>query len=213
MNLIYTAVLVASGAVVPFVRPLPSGGDALHDETELVRDAIAGQRSAQHALYVRHYDRVHTRIARLLGRSSEVDDVLQDTFVAAFRDLETLGDATRFGSWVCGIAVHQVHRRLRRRHLLSRLGFVRGPDEPTLHHAVDPKAGPETQLLVKQLDEAILLLAPRQRLAWILRYVEGCQLEEVAEHCKTSLSTTKRDLAHAEAHLNAWFDNGSKHAG
>lgn len=212
MNLVCTAFLVASGAVIPFVRPLPPQGDALHDEADLVRDAITGRRSAQHALYERHYARVRTRIARLLGRSSEVDDVLQDTFVSAFRDLDQLTDATRFSSWVCGIAVHQVHRRLRRRHLLSRLGFVRDPDEPTLHDAVDPSAGPETQLLLKQLDTALHVLPPRQRVAWILRYIEGCQLEEVAAHCQTSLATTKRDLNHAEAHLTAWFDGEGRHA-
>src|SRR5690606_33599351 len=114
---------------------------------------------------LRYYERVRSRIVRLLGCSSEVDDVLQDTFVAAFRDLAQLTDPTRFGAWVCGIAAHQVHRRLRRHQLLSRLGFVhlgwvKNEMEPALHQSVDPKAGPETQLLLKQLDQALARLGP-----------------------------------------------------
>lgn len=188
---------------MPFVRPFTAKADAEADEKELILKAVVGQRSAQHTLYVRYYERVRGRIGRLLGRSSEVDDVLQDTFVAAFRDLGQLTDDTRFFGWVCGIAVHQVHRRLRRRKLLARLGFVPSECEPVLHEAVDPAASPETKLLLKQLDRALSTLAPRQRLAWMLRHVEGCSLEEVAGQCRTSIATVKRDIAQAEFYLNA----------
>jgi RNA polymerase sigma-70 factor (ECF subfamily) len=200
----------APGAVVPFVRPYLSVDELGSDEPELVQNAIAGQRAAQHALYVRHYQRVRARIGRLLGRSGEVDDVLQDTFVFAFRDLKQLNDGARFGNWVCGIAVHQVHRRLRRRKLLQRLGFDQKADELTLTQAADPAASPETQLLLKQLDHALTALAPRQRVAWMLRYVEGCSLDEVASQCRASLATVKRDIAQAELHLHAQLlDPGS----
>lgn len=190
------------GAVLPFVRPPQVNADSLSDELALVEQAKDNQRTAQHALYVRHFERVKTRISRLLGSGSDVDDVLQDTFVLAFRDLKQLEDATRFGAWVCGIAVHQVHRRLRRRRLLQRLGF-RQVDEPTLSSAVDPAASPEVRLLLAQLERAIHQLIPRQRLAWILRHVEGCSLDEVANQCGISVATAKRDIAQAELHLHA----------
>lgn len=220
MNLLYALVLTAGpSAIVPFVRPIAgkadTHGNPEAEEKDLVARALAGQRVAQHGLYVRHYERVRARITRLLGRSPDVDDVLQDTFVAAFRDLHQLTEGGRFDVWVCGIAVHQVHRRLRRRQLLSRLGFVQlgfiQPEyEPTLHQAADPAASPETVLLLKQLDAALGQLGPRQRVAWMLRYVEGFQLDEVAEQCRTSLATTKRDIAQAEAHLHAHLlDQGS----
>lgn len=216
MNLLGVLVLMAGpGAVLPFVRHRDLNGDAVDgdaaaQEGALVEQARVGHRAAQHALYVRHYDRVRARIGRLLGRSTEVDDVLQDSFVLAFRDLRQLNDRTRFASWVCGIAVHQVHRRLRRRKLLRRLGLDRQADETTLAQTIDPAASPETRLLVKQLDVALTTLAPRQRLAWMLRHVEGCSLDEVASQCRTSLATAKRDIAQAEALLTAQlFDEGS----
>lgn len=211
MNVLSALILTASpAAVVPFIRPAAPESHSLAEELELISDAVAGRRTAQHALYVRYYDRVRARILRLLGRSSEVDDVLQDTFIEAFRDLKHLNDAQRFGGWICGIAVHQVHRRLRRRQLLQRLGFDRHVDEATLAQSLDPAASPETLLLIKQLDRALNGLPPRQRLAWMLRYVEGCNLDEVAEQCRTSIATAKRDIAMAETHLSTrLFDQGS----
>lgn len=191
-----------AGAVLPFVRPSQVNGAPLADELALVEQAKENQRTAQHALYLRYHERVKVRVSRLLGTASDVDDVLQDTFVLAFRDLKQLDDAARFGAWLCGIAVHQVHRRLRRRQLLQRLGF-RHADEPTLSRAVDPAAGPEVRVLLEQLERALGELVPRQRLAWILRHVEGCSLEDVASQCGISLATTKRDITRAELHLHA----------
>jgi RNA polymerase sigma-70 factor, ECF subfamily len=212
MNLLCVLVLgVGPATVIPIVQPSTVKSGAGVDEPELIRRAIAGQRSAQHALYVQHYERVRTRIARLLGQHAEVDDVLQDCFVAAFRDLTQLSDTTRFGNWLCGIAVHQVHRRLRRRKLLARLGFTQ-LEAPTLHEAADPAAGPETRLLLKQLDRALSTLGSRKHIAWMLRHVEGCSLEEVAEQCRTSLATAKRDITQAEAQLTALMvDQGGPH--
>jgi RNA polymerase sigma-70 factor, ECF subfamily len=193
---------VAPGAVVPFGRPGSSLGEVSGEDSELVHEAAAGKRTAQHALYVRHYARVRARVGLLLGTSSDVDDVLQDTFVEAFRDLKQLNDRARFGSWVCGIAVHQAHRRLRRRRLLERLGFDHRADDVTLAQSVDPTAGPETHLLLKQLSLALSTLEPRRRVAWTLRHVEGCSLDEVADQCRISLATAKRDIAQAERELS-----------
>lgn len=212
MNLLYALVSAAEpGAVVPFVRAAARDAEDASAELELVRGARDGKRTAQHALYVRNYERVRLRILRLLGAAGDVDDVLQDTFVAAFRDLDQLADESRFGAWVCGIAVHQVHRRLRRRSLLRRLGLLNDTDDVALTRCVDPSASPETVLLVKQLDRALSTLAPRERLAWMLRHVEGCSLEEVASQCRVSLATAKRDIGRAELELSAHLfgDGGS----
>lgn len=201
------ALVVAGAAVVPFSRHAPN--DAGNYDADLVARALRGQRVAQHGLYVRFHDRVRTRALRLLGRSadSEIDDIVQDSFVAAFRDLVQLADPTRFGSWVCGIAAHQVHRRLRRRQLLRRLGFERTHDEGGLAESVDPGADPELVFQLKQLDAVVGRLSPRPRVAWVLRYVEGCSLEEVAEQCGVSLATAKRDIAGAERLLSDWLSN------
>jgi len=189
------------GAVVV---PLPSAeSSALPADGELVARALRDDRWALQLLYRRHVRRVAERVIRLLSRSAEAEDVVQDAFVSAFRDLATLADPSRFGPWLMRIAVRQVHRRFRRRRLLARLGLDRGADDARLEQIAGPTLEPELRLDLARLDDALLTLPTELRLAWMLRHVEGCELTELAEQCGCSLSTVKRRLTRAERHLRA----------
>lgn len=101
------------------------------------------------------------------------------------------------------IAVHQVHRRFRRRRLLARLGLDRGVDDARLERVVDPSASPEVRADLARLDDALGRLPVAPRLAWVLRYVEGCELKELADQCGCSLATAKRRIAQADVALRA----------
>jgi len=194
------------------VLPLTRGAtpDAAVDR-ELIDRALGGERGALQHLYRRHVQAVTERVTRLLSRSAEAEDVVQDVFVAAFHDLPRLLDRSRFGAWLMGIAVHQVHRRFRRRRLLARLGLDRGADDARLEQIADPALSPEARAQLGRLDRALTELSAELRLAWMLRHVEGCELTETAEHCRCSLATVKRRLARADACLKATLveDGGS----
>jgi RNA polymerase sigma-70 factor (ECF subfamily) len=170
---------------------------------ELVERGIAGERFALQLLYRRHVAPVSERVTRLLARSAEAEDVVQDAFVAAFRDLGKLSDPSRFGPWLMRIAVHQAHRRFRRRRLLARLGLDSGVDDARLARVVDPSASPETRAELAELDARLARLPVVLRLAWMLRHVEGCGLEDLAEQCGCSLATAKRRIQQAEERLRA----------
>src|SRR5687767_14940757 len=94
--------------------PLLREGSPTTDR-EWVERAQRGERFALQVLYTRHVRAVSARVTRLLARSADAEDVVQDAFMLAFRDLANLADAQRFGGWLMGIAVHQAHRRFRRR--------------------------------------------------------------------------------------------------
>ena len=199
--------LASAAAVVARVIPFPGPRDEREPaEADLVRAARGGQRPAQRELYQRHVGPVHACVARLLGRSAEAQDVVQDAFLAAFQDLDNLSDPERFGAWLRGIAIHKVHRRLRRRQLLHRLGFSTGEEDVTLARAVDPAASPFMKTMLAQVDRALDQLAPHLRIAWMLRHVEGHPLEDIAEQCGVSLATVKRHLKRAEEALREHID-------
>lgn len=188
--------------VLPFVRR-----DAIElPDAELVRQALTGIREAQRALYERHFDALLGRVRRLLGPSDEAEDVLQDVFIEAFRDLHRLDDPSRVRGWLMRIAVHQVHRRFRRRRLLRAVGLDRRNDAERLTQVADTSASPATLVLLRQLDRALRQLPARGQLAWLLRHVEGCELTEVADQCGCSLATIKRSLLEAERALTAHID-------
>ncbi len=185
------------------VLPLLRDGTEPPVDRELVERSLAGEEVARQLLYRRHVRAVTERVTRLLSRSGEAEDAVQDAFAEAFAHLPDLTDRGRFASWLMCIAVHQAHRRFRRRRLLGRLGLDRGCDDARLENIADPGLDPERRLQLRRLDEALAGLPVALRLVWMLRYVEGCELLEVAEQCGRSLSTIKRQVQRADARLRA----------
>ena len=183
------------------VLPLQREVAHARSDRELVERALGGEQLALQLLYRRHVQLVSERVTRLLARSAEAEDVVQDAFVAAFADLPRLADRSRFAPWLMRIALHQTQRRFRRRRLLARLGLDRGSDDARLEQVADPGLTPDQRLQLRRLDRALARLPVELRLAWMLRHVEGCELSEIAEHCTCSLATVKRRIARADTRL------------
>jgi RNA polymerase sigma-70 factor (ECF subfamily) len=176
----------------PYIEP--------HDtDAELVQRARRGDRWAEEALYRRHGHTVTRLAVRLLSRSADAEDVVQDAFITAFEDLGKLRDESAFGGWVTRIALRQVHRRYRRRRVLRALGLDRVEDDLALELQVDPSAGPEAVAAVRELSRVLDTLGARERIAWTLHRVEGYTLDEVVHALGVSLATVKRALAAADA--------------
>src|SRR5256885_1467174 len=97
-------------------RAVPRAIDdaATPDET-LVRRARARDESAVRALTTRHNQRLY-RIARgILRNDAEAEDVVQETYVRAFTNLDTFRDEAGFGTWLVRIAMNEALGRLRKR--------------------------------------------------------------------------------------------------
>src|SRR5947209_5598628 len=96
----------------------PGRAGVVELESALVLRARAGDRDAETSLYRMHVTSVHALASRLLGRSEDAEDVVQDAFVTALGRLHQLRDAKLFRPWLMRITVREVHRRFRRRRLL-----------------------------------------------------------------------------------------------
>jgi RNA polymerase sigma-70 factor, ECF subfamily len=140
---------------------------------------------------------------RLLGRDGDVDDLVQDVFLEATRGLETLKEAGALRAWLATLTVRLAGRRIRRKRIASFLGFGdEGPDA----YVVSPEASPEQRVLLEQVYRVLERLPVAERIAWTLRYLEGEQLETVAEQCRCSLATAKRRIAAAQGAIEREFD-------
>lgn len=170
-------------------------------DAELVERAHRGNSWAEEMLYRRYAPQLLSVCTRLLRHSADAEDVVHDAFVDALDQLGTLREASLFRSWIMGIAVHKVHRRLRRRKLLRVLGLLREEPDATIEACLAPGISPEIHAELVCLDQQLAQLPDAQRIAWQLRYVEGYRLEEVAEACRCSLATIKRRLQSADALL------------
>ncbi len=157
-----------------------------------------GDRHADEALYRRYAAMLLGVCTRLLRDRDDAEDVVQDAFVDALEQLSALRDPTQFRRWLMGITVHKVHRRLRRRKLLRALGLWDARREASLDTCIGTGVSAEYYAEIVCLDHALRQLPDAQRVAWQLRYVEGWQLEEIADYCRCSLATVKRRIARAD---------------
>jgi len=198
------------------VQGQPGSAGAHLGDAELVALANGGQRQAFQELYNRHVDRVVLRAGRLLRSKFEAEDVVQDAFLEALRDLGKLREPHRFGAWLDRIVMHQVHRRFRKRralHMLglnSILGLVNGPgraQEPPapLDEFAASSASPDQLVQLGQLDALLSQAGFHERSAWMLRRLDELPLAEVAVQCECSLATAKRRIAKVDQLLLQHF--------
>lgn len=179
------------------------------DDAALVRRCLEGDAWAEEALYRRHVRRVSDAAARVLGRSAEAEDVVQETFLKCFHKLGSLRDAGLFERWLMRIAMNKVRGRLRKRKLLRSLGLDQSADDATLERFAAPTAPPEVRAQLAQIDAALAAIAPNHRMAWVLHVVEGLSLPETADACECSLATCKRWVRAARLHIEAFVDGPS----
>jgi RNA polymerase sigma-70 factor (ECF subfamily) len=175
-------------------------------DAALVVAARADEHWAKEALFRRYVTMVNGLGYRLLGRDSELDDLVQDSFTEAWRSLPRLEAPQAFSSWLGAIVIRTAHKMLRRRRLTTRLGLRRS--EPIdFDSLISPSAPPDARIELKAVYQLVESLPTLTRVAFILRRLEGMPLEEIARSLGTSLATVKRRIADAERHLT--LDNPS----
>ncbi len=184
--------------------PSSRDGGLMHvsqSDAELVERVRGGDDWAKEALYRRHLQPVWSMVLPLIGSSVEAEDIVQDAFIMAFDDIHKLREPDRFGRWLMRIAVHQVHRRFRRRKTWQSLGLTWGIEDASLDALLCNDCSPEVAAELTKIAQVLAEMPPRHRIAWMLRFVEGCALDEVAERTAVSLATVKRRIAAADERL------------
>lgn len=173
---------------------------APEDDAALVARFVAGEREAFDQLYDRHVRYVAGVAFRLLGDQSELNDVLQETFLAALETMDRLRRPERVRAWLVGIAIRRVRRRLYKR---ARWTFVR-----RLFGAGAPAASdPDDQARADELGDALSSVDPKFQTPWVLHHVEGETLPAVAEIEGVSLATIKRRIARADTEIRRLLDD------
>jgi RNA polymerase sigma-70 factor, ECF subfamily len=170
---------------------------------ELIERLLRGDQWAKEALYRRYVNVVWSTALHMMGNRSDAQDVVQDTFVEAFRDVAGLREHAALRPWLLRISVHQAHRRFRRRRLLRRLGLDRSVDDASLDALLHPGASPELRSELRSVERALREASVAERFAWILRHVDGHSLDEVAAASDCSLATVKRRLSRSQALVQA----------
>jgi len=173
----------------PAARVVP-----LRPAGSLLERLRAHEPAATAIMFDRHVAAVERAVQGVLGPDPDVEDLVQDAFVAALRGIEGFrGDEGALGAWVRGIAVRLALKKIRWRRTRRWLGW-QGTDEMATLHAVTET---DTQAALRQAYTLLDRLPAMERAAFGLRFIEGMQLEEVARDLGVSLATAKRRIRSA----------------
>lgn len=174
---------------------------AYASDAELVSGIRAGDAKSKEQLYRKHVDYIAGMSTRMLRSTDASEDVVQDAFVIAFDQLNSLRDPNALRGWLASIAVSQIRRRLGKLRLMKALGLDRSLDDASLDGLARADTSAETRSELAALDLVLQTLPTNQRIAWMLRFVEEEPLAEVAVACDCSLATAKRWIAAADVEV------------
>jgi RNA polymerase sigma-70 factor (ECF subfamily) len=170
------------------------------DDSALVHAALAGDLLAKEALYRRYVDMACSLTVRLMGRDTDMEDVVQDSFAYAFSNLHKLRRPQAFSAWLSSVVSGATIALLRRRRLLGKLG-LRRPEPPSIDTLIAETAPPDVVAELRDVYRVLNDLPAEERVVLVLRRVDELRLEEIADVLGMSLATVKRRLARATAIL------------
>lgn len=177
---------------------------------QLVERARAGDALAFDELVTLYMDKIYSYVARMVGDTSEAEDIAQETFVKAFRNIRSFRGASSFQTWLYRIAsnltIDAVRRRKRRENTVSLDAPVEGDAGQITRELEDVSlAGPsgslETAELQRHVHRAIQELSPKLRAVVVLYELQGLSYEEIAEVLRCPLGTVKSRLFNARMEL------------
>lgn len=169
----------------------------------LVERARAGERAAFDELVSKYQRRLMRLLARLLSDQTEAEDVVQDTFIKAYKALPHFRGDAAFYTWLYRIGINTAKNAL-----LNRKRHATGPIEPAVARAEPPDEDrlrdintPESELASKQIAEtvnaAMDALPIDLRTTIALREIEGMSYEEISEIMGCPIGTVRSRIFRA----------------
>jgi RNA polymerase sigma-70 factor (ECF subfamily) len=176
-----------------------SGLDA--DDVERAR---AGDTEAFHALVERHGRNLFRLAFRLTGNETDAEDVVQEAFLKAYRNLAGFESRANVSTWLYRIAANCAYDHLRSR--------ARRPEDP-LDAAAEPPAfaatdpSPDRLALSAEVrrraERAMARLTPAERAAFVLRHHEGLTIAEIGAALGLDTSAAKHSVFRAVKKMRA----------
>jgi len=164
------------------METLPRSEDAL-----VVAQVLAGDRDAYRLLVERHSRNIFRVAFRVLNNEQDADEVVQETFLRAFRALDKFEQRAVFSTWIYRIAMNcalDMKKKAKRR--VGELTIAEEPEPAAGEVQVESKSVPQDRMVFsdrvrREVEQAMQLLTGVERAAFTLRHLEGHSIEEIAQ--------------------------------
>ena len=172
------------------------------DEAELIARCKADDRLAHDELYHRFRRQVAGNLYRVLGDRTDLDDLVQEVFVIAFRGLERFRGDARLSTWlyrICvNVALGKIRTRKRRPAAIGVADLDTTSADPSLTERPEtPDRALERRQEQDRVYKALELLAPKKRIVLYLHEIEGLDLKEIAYLVDSNPVTVRTRLFYA----------------
>jgi RNA polymerase sigma-70 factor (ECF subfamily) len=169
----------------------------------------AGDPDGFRILVQRHSRSVFRLAYRMLGNEADAEDVVQETFMRAYRQLDSYESRSAFNTWLYRIAANYALDLLRaRKRLAGRYATLQEEDEIDRFESVASAEPGQDRVLYgtqirERLDAALGELSDQERTAFLLRHFEGKSIDEIGDVLGTAASATKNSIFRAVRKLRA----------
>ncbi len=172
-------------------------------DRELVRRVQKGERTAFDLLFLRYQHKIHGLVGRYVQVSEEVEDIVQETFIKAYRALPRFRGESAFYTWLYRIAINTA-----KNHLASRSRRFQGVEldaddqdlgesAPALRDEEDPESVLRRDELQAAVEHAIASLPEDLRSALTLREFDGLSYAQIAEIMDCPVGTVRSRIFRA----------------
>lgn len=159
-------------------------------EENLIARCIQNERSAQRELYESYKHSLYTIVYRLTGDKTISHDLLQETFIDAFKGLAKLKEHKYFYSWIRKILIRKTYGYLRTKTPMEDLDNMAEIVSPGSH-----------RFDIEYIESAIQQLPLKSRTVFIMSAVEGFSHKEIGQALDISVGTSKSQLNYAKNKL------------
>lgn len=188
----------------------------MDSDSELIEQARSGDKRAFGRLVRKYEQLVYSFSFKICRDPEKAEEVLQETFINAYRGLKSFSGNSKFSTWLYRIVTNNclmMHRKEAREPVISfeEADLFHGTDELQVAHwgETPPDAVLNKELRAK-LDDAIQKLPLEYRIVFVMRDVEGLSTEEVGKSLKLSVPAVKSRLHRARMflrnELNGYFN-------
>jgi RNA polymerase sigma-70 factor (ECF subfamily) len=177
---------------------------------DIVAAAQVGSSAAFEELYSIYSRRLYQTIFSIARNPHDAEEALQDTFLRAYRSINTFGDKSKIYTWLTRIAVNSTLMILRKRKTRSEVSFDASSDnggDPIAIEVKDSAPNPEELCDLHQRQHrtwrAIHGLSPHLRAPIKMQMMRGCSIREIGQALNISEAAVKSRLYRARQQLSA----------
>ena len=162
----------------------------------LIEKCKKGDTSAQFAIYKQYYKAMYNTSFRIVNDSFEAEDIMQESFLAAFTKLDSFSETVTFGAWLKRIVINNSLTSLKKNNRINTIPLEKVTININEEDEIDASAFNTTTVL-----NALKQLKNNYKIALTLHLIEGYDYEEIAQIMEISYENSRTTISRAKNKL------------